>query len=394
MRKNKLNVSIQVATALLAIGTAGSANAMKIVGDANDKNLLDGVSVEIYGYARLNASYDIDEDISGGARTGDFSKVNTGADENNEISGHFGADAFQSRIGVLTTHSSGLKVRIESDFETNGNGLRLRHAYGEYMGVMAGQNWSNYTSFVGYTPTLDFDGLPGSAGVQFRSAQLRYTTGPLSVSLEEPLSYNGLIDSAGGGDEKEGLPVLTARLEDSAGAISYSVAGFVRNLGYDTGTEDDSAVAYGAFGAVTMAVSDAIKFNGVINYTNGSNTYLYRSGENYAAEDGYVDPATGDLELISGYGGTVGMTYDIGGGRSVNVGVGMTNVDWDDALRDLGPGTINDKHEKNTSALINYQWSPVKHATMGIEYGYYMVDEVDGDDGDASRLLFAAQYNF
>jgi hypothetical protein len=44
--------------------------------------------------------------------------------------------------------------------------------------------------------------------------------------------------------------------------------------------------------------------------------------------------------------------------------------------------------------MINYQWSPVKAVTMGVEYGYYMVDEVSGADGDASRLMFAAQYNF
>ena len=81
----------------------------------------------------------------------------------------------------------------------------------------------------------------------------------------------------------------------------------------------------------------------------------------------------------------------------------MVEVDWDDARNDLGGttildpetgATINDKQETNTMAMINYQWSPVKAVTMGVEYSYFMVDEVDGDDGDASRLLFAAQYNF
>jgi len=393
MKRSKLGTSIQTVTSLLILGIAGPASAMKIVGNADDMSELENFSVEIYGYARLNASYDIDEEIALGARTGDFSQINTGSDEANEAGGNFGADAFQSRIGVLTTHPSGLKVKVEGDFETNGNGFRLRHAYGEYKGVLAGQNWSNYTSFVGYTPTIDFDGLPGNAGNQFRTAQVRYTTGPLSVSLEEPLSYNGLINGAGGGSEKESLPLVSVRLEDSVGALSYSTAGVLRQLGYDNGTQDDSAIAYGAFGAVTLNVTGALNLNAVINYTNGSNTNLYRSGENYGAEDGYVD-SSGSLELISGYGATIGMSYDLGGGRSINGGAGMTNVDWDDALADLGAATISDKHEKNTSVLINYQWTPVKSVTMGVEYGYYMVDEVDGDDGDASRLLFAAQYNF
>ncbi|WP_420389536.1 DcaP family trimeric outer membrane transporter [Marinobacter sp.] len=393
MKKSQLRTSIRMATSIMILGLASQASAMKIVGGANDKVDLEGLEVELYGYARLNASYDIDENISTSTRAGSFSGVNTGADEDNEVSGHFGADAFQSRLGVKATLPQGVKVVIEGDFRGSGGGeLRIRHAYGEYMGVMAGRNWSNYNSFVGFNPTLDFDGQPGNPGSQFRTAQLRYTTGPLSVSLEEAFDFSSIIGA--GGTDKASLPVLTARLEDSAGAVSYSAAGFVRQIGYDSGTQDDSAVGYGAFGALSFAVTDTVKLNGVINYVNGADLYLYRSGENYSAEDGYVD-SSGNLELISGYSASVGASFNLGGGRSINTGIGMVEVDWDDALRDLpASANINDKHETNTSAMINYQWSPVKAVTMGVEYGYYMVDEVDGDDGDASRLMFAAQYNF
>jgi hypothetical protein len=282
---------------------------------------------------------------------------------------------------------------VEGDFR--GGDLRLRHAYGEYKGVMAGQNWSNYVSFVGFIPTLEFDGMPGNAGSQFRTAQLRYTTGPLSVSLEQPFNYGSLISTTNPKiEQKTSLPVLTARLQDSAGAVSYSTAAFLRQIDYDTGTKDDSELSYGAFGALTAAVTDTVTLYGVVNYVNGGDIYLYRSGENYAAEYGYVD-SSGSIELISGYSASVGASFDLGGGRSINTGVGMVETDWDDALRDLpGSAGIGDKHETNTMAMINYQWSPVKAVTMGVEYGYFKVDEVDGDDGDASRLMFAAQYNF
>ena len=87
--------------------------------------------------------------------------------------------------------------------------------------------------------------------------------------------------------------------------------------------------------------------------------------------------------------------------RSLQLGVTLEGVrafaalHWDDALRDLpGSAEIGNKQETNTMAMINYQWSPVKAVTMGVEYSYFMVEEVDGDDGDASRLMFAAQYNF
>ena len=393
MQSNKLRMAIQATTSVLIMGIASQANAIKIVGGANDPMDLEGVEVELYGYARLNASYDIDEDIAEPTRAGDFSKINTGAAEDNEATGYFGADAAQSRLGVRATLPQGVKIVVEGGFRYGD--LRLRHAYGEYKGVMAGQNWSNYVSFVGFNPTLDFDGQPGNPGNQFRTAQLRYTSGPLSVSLEEPFNFASILNNDGSDTkyEKQSLPVLTARLEDSAGAISYSAAGFVRQVGYDSGAQDDSVLGYGAFGALSFAVTDTVTLNGVINYVTGGDIYLYRSGENYAAADGYLD-SSGNLELISGYSASVGASFNLGGGSSINTGIGMVDVDWDDALSDLGAGAIGDKHETNTSAMINYQWSPVKAVTMGVEYGYYMVDEVSGADGDASRLMFAAQYNF
>ncbi|MEH6560451.1 MAG: DcaP family trimeric outer membrane transporter [Marinobacter sp.] len=396
MQSNKLRMAIRVAAAVTVFGMAGQASAMKILGDTDHMDDLKGYEIDVYGYARLNASYDINEDISTSTRAGDFSKVNTGAAENNEATGFFGADAFQSRLGVQATTPQGVKIVVEGDFRGNGGGtLRIRHAYGEYKGVMAGRNWSNYLSFVGYVPTLEFDGMPGNAGSQFRTSQLRYTSGPFSVSLEQPFNFAGLITPAGSNiEQKTSLPIVTARLQDSAGAVSYSTAAFVRQIDYDTGTQDDSAIGYGAFGALTVAVTDTVSLHGVINYVTGGDIYLYRSGENYAVEDAYVD-SSGNLELISGYSASLGASFDLGGGRSINTGVGMVDVDWDDALRDLpASANIGSKQETNTSAIINYQWTPAKAVTMGVQYGYYMVDDVNGDDGDASRLMFAAQYSF
>ena len=392
MQSNKLRMAIRATAAIAVFGMAGQASAMKIIGDKDHMIDLKGYEIDVYGYARLNASYDIEEDIAEPTRAGDFSKINTGAAENNEATGYFGADATQSRLGVKATLPQGVKIVVEGGFRY-GN-LRLRHAYGEYEGVMAGQNWSNYNSFVGFIPTLEFDGMPGNAGSQFRTSQLRYTSGPVSVSLEQPFNFASLISTDPDIKQKTSLPVVTARLEDSAGAISYSTAAFLRQIDYDTGTKDDSEIAYGAFGALTFAASDTLKLYGVVNYVNGGDIYLYRSGDNYAVEYGYVD-SSGSIELISGYSASVGASFDLGGGRSINTGVGMVEVDWDDALRDLpGSANIGDKNETNTMAMINYQWSPVKAVTMGVEYSYFMVDEVDGDDGDASRLLFAAQYSF
>ncbi|WP_336365877.1 DcaP family trimeric outer membrane transporter [Marinobacter sp. C2H3] len=380
MQSNKLRFAIRATAVAATLGMAGTANAVSF--DAG------GWNTSIYGYARLNASYDIDENVSSSTRSFNYNAINVGAKEDNEATGYFGADAVQSRIGVKTTSPEGVTFNIEGDFRGNGGGdLRLRHAYGSYNGILAGQTWSNFTSFVGNTPTLDFDSLPGAAGYQSRTAQLRYTMGPLSVSAEQPQnSLDGQIVLPASVTKKDSMPAFTARFEDSQGGLSYSAAVLAQQVGYDTGTADDATFGFATFVAAKMALTDMFTIQGSLSYTDGANSYLYRSG----APSAYVD-ANGDVQTISGYGGTVGATMNLGSGRSVNLGYGMTSVDLDDAVKD---GAADTGTTDVSAIMANYKWTPVKNVMMGVEYQYGTREVQNGDDGDASRLLFAAQYNF
>ncbi|WP_297790848.1 DcaP family trimeric outer membrane transporter [uncultured Marinobacter sp.] len=381
MQSNKLRMAIRATAAAAAVlGVAGQAGAVSF--NAGDYEM------SVYGYARLNASYDVDSNQALSTRSGSFDGL---VNNDDAPDGHFGADAFQSRLGVTTMTPQGVKINVEGDFRGSGGGsLRLRHAYGEYNGVLMGQTWSNFNSFVGNTATLDFDSMPGAAGFQARTAQARYTSGPLSVSLEEPVS--SFVTDAANDAQKDALPSLTARLQDSAGGLSYSAAVLAHQVGYDTGTSDESAFGFATFVAAKMALSDMITIQGSLSYTDGANSYLYRSGDNFGAASAYVDPATGDVETISGYGGTLGAGFNLGGGRSVNVGYGLVEVDWDDAEAD--GVLVADQSETNSAIMANYQWTPVQNVMMGVEYQLLDRENVSGDDGDASRVLFAAQYNF
>ncbi len=188
MQSNKLRMAIRATAAMAVLSVAGQANAVSL-------NVGDDVEASLYGYARLNMSYDLNADRANSTRAGSF----TGGNE--DIEGHFGADVQQSRLGVKVKHSSGVMVNIEGDFRGSGSGpgsLRMRHAYGTYKGFLAGRTWSNYLSFVGNTPTLDFDSLTGTAGSQDRSEQIRTPLAPCpSLSkilvrkqlLTEPAAY-------------------------------------------------------------------------------------------------------------------------------------------------------------------------------------------------------------
>ncbi|PSF11926.1 hypothetical protein C7H09_05050 [Marinobacter fuscus] len=374
--QKKLTASV---TAAMAMGVASHASAISFeAGDAK---------VDLYGYARLNAVYDIDESISRatGTQSGDFSRINTGADEDNEATGYFDADAVQSRIGVRTTLPTGVKVNIEGDFRggSTGGTVRLRHAYGQYENWLLGQTWSNYNSFVGGTSVLEFDGVAGDPGLRFRKAQVRYTNGPLSLSVEDSTTR---IEGA---TPKNGLPAFTARFEDKSDMVAFSTAAVVQQVGYDDGTDDDTAFGYAVFGSAKLTLTDTLSIQGSVNYSDGGNAYLWRSGTNYYGEDAYV--VNGNIETISGMSGNIGASLKAAGG-TFNLVAGMTEMDWDDAEAD--GISVSEKHERNTNAFFNYQWSPVKSVNLGVQYGYFKVKKVNGEDGDASRVLFAAQYNF
>ncbi|MGB1950174.1 MAG: DcaP family trimeric outer membrane transporter [Marinobacter sp.] len=394
MQSNKLRMAIRATAAVAVLGVAGQASAVNF--NAGDYEL------NLYGYGRLNASYDIDSNQALSTRSGSFEDL---AGNDDAADGHFGADAFQSRIGLTTMTPEGVKINVEGDFRGGGGGtLRLRHAYGEYNGVLMGQTWSNFNSFVGNTATLDFDSLPGLAGLQNRVAQARYTSGPLSISLEDPQNTivgAGLDDDGDPAvlavDGKDSLPAFTARLEDAAGGLSYSAAILAHQVGYDTGADDESTFGFATFIAAKMALTDMITIQGTLSYSDGANSYLYRSGENFGAASAYVDP-TGDVEALSGYGGSIGAGINLGGGRSVNIGYGLVEVDWDDAEDDAATagfaGVVGSQSETNSAIMANYQWTPVQNVMMGVEYQFLQRDNVDGTDGDANRILFAAQYNF
>lgn len=390
--------ALGVTASALALVAAGNASALEWdVGEAK---------IDLYGYARLNAAVDFDQDATTdfGTQAGSFAKTVTSDVGNDD--GEFGADAQQSRLGVTVKHETGAKVNIEGDFR--GGDFRLRQAYGEYAGILAGRTWSNYNSFVGYTPSIDFDGLAGLAGLQDRVAQVRYTVGGFSVALERPIGTGRLEnftidtdepvseqDEFSGGD----LPSLTARYEGGSEDFSFAFAGVVQEVEGDKGevtqvpgNTTDDMIGSAAFGAASFEATPLLTLNATVNVSEGANSYLYRSGDDFGAPDGFFEGD--DMEPISGYGGSVGASLKLGQG-TLNAGIGAVTNDWDD-VEDEFPNdpAVQDAHETNTNALVNYMWRPVDNVMMGAELQHLDVELVSGEDFDANRAMFAAQYNF
>ena len=370
----------------LALAVASSAGAFEV--SAKD------TTAKVYGYAKLDMIYDVNDDL-GPLVT----HKNIRLDNQDGPDGHTRLQAFQSRLGVSTltpTDMGDIKTVFEGDFYGDGGGVfRLRHAYGEWHGILAGQTWSNFGNFLGTTPTIDFLGQVGQPVIS-RQSQLRYTTGGLSVALEDPGTLGGAstLPPAQGNtpvnaSTQKSLPDLTAQFQGSAGMVTYGLSGMARRISvYDAGTDnDESAFGYGVSLAAKIAVSDMVTLHGSVVYGDGIGGYLYGN----PGAPAYYNPQTGNVETIKAMGGTLGGTIAMGPG-DLSLAYGIATADWDSA-RDDGVVT-NSQNETFQSTYINYIWSPVSHVSYGVEAGYHTRKTVGGDEGNAVRIQGMAQYSF
>ncbi|MDN3523022.1 DcaP family trimeric outer membrane transporter [Halomonas ramblicola] len=355
-------------------------------------------TASIYGYVKLDMIYDMDAELP---PLGFNPAIPLDGTTRDNINGHTQLHAKESRIAFATstpTERGELQTVIEGDFyggSGDGEELRLRHAYAQWNGIIAGQTWSNFGSVLGVNRTVDFKVQPGP-GTGARQSQLRYTTGGFSVALEDPSNVGGTVADGFAPNgryvahsaNKNTLPDLTLRYMGKAGNLSYGASGVLRQLEVDDGVQDDSALGWGVGLEAEYRLTPAVTLRGSITHGDGIGEYLSES----PAAPAYVDPDTGSVEPITLTGGSVGVRVAAGPGY-INLGYGYATADLDDAVNagvanaDLANKTFSDLH-------LNYIWSPMRRVSYGLEVSHQTREIANGDDGDAVRLQGMVMYHF
>ncbi|HYL24822.1 MAG TPA: DcaP family trimeric outer membrane transporter [Burkholderiales bacterium] len=358
-------------------------------------------TVTVGGYVKLDAIW---SDVSAGVDSVGDQELNTSLIPVGPTAGQHKKDqvtlhARQTRLffGTSTPTSYGpVTTYIEGDFfgadgnesVTNSNNFRIRHAYGTFGHLLAGQFWTNFFNEQAYAETLDFGGPAGE--IFIRQAQLRWTQkfarGEWSVSAESPESLFAIPGSATPfRSDSDHFPDLTGRAKFALGRGTYSVGLLGRNIHLDSpsapaasGGKWGGAATFN--GIVPMFGRDDLRFD--VNAGNAIGRYQV-SG---FLPDGYLD-STGRVRLA----------------RQESAFIAYRHY-WTPTLRStLELSATNSRPPAGTSIGINQSdhsqhlnliWSPVASVNLGGELLHADRSVTGGARGDLNRVQFSAQYNF
>ena len=342
----------------------------------SDANQLD---VNFSGYVKLDAIYDSDQD------QGDLSfsrGLATGAAED-DTDGGFRIHARESRLR-LTADRGEYKAVIEGDFfggggnefVSNSHSFRLRHAYGLRGNWLAGQTWSTFMDFMNFPKLLDFGSGPGVSFI--RQAQLRYTSGNLSLALENP--ETGIE----GADSTDPLPDVVVKYRNEGDTHGYYIAGLFKSIEGRIGGDTESTTAVGLHAGYVFKTSSKGRL-GINIITGAPGRY---NQEKWAFSDAIV--VGDDLEEIESTSYQLTFKQPLADGGSFNIDYGLLTIDdeFENEIVAIGG------YEEVSEFHINRIWHLDDNVDYGIELAHSIREEFSGEDGDNTRLQFSAKYSF
>ncbi len=358
-----------------------------------------GIAVDVGGYIKTDLIFSSTSDgsIADGSAGRDFyvpATIPVGGEADTDVDMH----ARQSRLFFTTATDDGerkITSRIELDFLTTTDGNeqvsnsyapRLRRAFATYGNWLFGQEFSRFVELAVFPETLDFVG-PFEALPFVRQAQIRYTDGPWSVSVENPQTT---VTTATGGrvSADDGVfPDVTFRYRWQGQKNIYSITALGRWLHLDDnrlGTaEGEGAFAGGVnmAGRINVNQRNDVRFGLV--FGRGLGRYVAGNLVNAAAFD-----AEGDLEPTWVYAAHLAYRHFWNPKLRSSLVLGAFHADQDEELTG-GLAT-----EWAGSFHGNLLYSPVPKVTVGGELIWAGRELSNGDSGTLSRLQFSARYDF
>jgi hypothetical protein len=319
--------------------------------------------------------------------------IPTSKDTNN-IEEEAAITANQSRFSFdlrEPTQNGVLRAFIEGDFDggSNGGQYRLRHSFGQWDRVLAGQTWSAFVDTSATPEEIDFEGLNGRVNV--RQAQVRFFPEfferyELAISAEDP------NPQVANGQGVTRFPDIVATGKVNWGPkLHMKVGGLYRQVRADSLSAPGKTEKKTGWGLTLSGRRDVDWFDPrdsilfQINAGKGIGRYI-NDLSSTGDFDGIFDD-DGNLELIDVFAGYISAQHWWGRTMRSNLTFGYVELD--------NPGFVPDDFYKRTfRGSGNLLWSPTPRITVGGEVLWGRRENEDGSDGDAKQLQISARYGF
>jgi hypothetical protein len=291
-------------------------------------------------------------------------------------------------IDVRSEGSGGHHFRAfaEGDFFGDGNGFRLRHAYGEFGPLLGGQTWSTFQDISARPLTVDFEGSDGE--VFLRQPMLRLTkrigaAWTVAVAVENPTPQfatpSGLVGAA-----RNTMPDIPGFVRYQKGRGHAQVAGLIRQLRFDsTGSTDDvSTTGWGINTTFVLPAGSRDQLLGQFAVGEGTARYIEAlSGQNLDA----TLSAGNNLSALQSQSANVGFTHFWR--ANLKSGIAYSTATIEDS-----PGLPTTTLDRVQDVRANLFWTPYRLVDLAGEVLWGERSNKNGTRGDAWRFQFAAIY--
>lgn len=390
-------------------GCLCAATGIFVVEGASSPVLADkSTSFEIYGFAQADLIYDADRVDPAWQDALRPSKIPTDPST-------FGSDGIttfsvkQSRFGVqgdvpVSDALGDIKFKFEFDFFGVGSDagqttIRLRHVYGEWGPLLAGQTNSLFMDIGIFPNTIDYWGPAGM--VFLRNPQIRLTpwrtdNSHFSIAVEksgndvDPGQLREVDPDFGANVQSRSvLPDLTAQFYTKGDWGHFQIAGIARDLGFETlhafdnkPKGNEAGWGVDVTGSINTFEKDQI-IGGVV-YGHGIANYMNDGGIDLAAGGTPTDPHAVAVPLLG-----ISAYYDHywSSSWSTSLGYSFTRID-------NTPLQAPDAFREGEYASINLLYAPAPNLMIGGEMLWGQRTDHDKNAGDDLRFQFSVKYAF
>ncbi|MFI3264097.1 MAG: DcaP family trimeric outer membrane transporter [Rikenellaceae bacterium] len=344
----------------------------------------ENTKVKIGGFVRMNVNYDFDGSVTGNDFISNTIPTSTTLSSEDRLN----YDATATRLSMTLTQSTSalgdINVYVEGDFRGTSNTIRLRQAYVEAKGFIAGQAWSFMTDLAAQAPTIDINGV--GSRTFFRTNLIGYRralgqTLSAGIALEVPTlvtSYAGEYYAV-----NQRTPNIPVYIQAKGGVGHIKAAVAFRSLEYGTSSnERENLLGVAGQLSGSLKAGGAVTLFGQAIYGKGINNYI-------------SDMASLSVNLMSVDG--IEMEATPMGGASLGASAKLSKK-WLAAVsgsltQNYGDEAYFEGDYKSTSylsALVRY--FPMSALSVGLEYLNGSRTNFGGDASSAQRLSFSVMY--